>query len=457
MSANSETIKLEILRRLKALPLSQQTKSLVVKLAHGRAFAEVCMGLTENEQTLANNLWDKYKSQVSDILNEGWAKEIPWLTEAVFMTLDVKMKKLRPTDDQGKVLFWKLAGALKRIVMNEINPAINRVFKELPNGMPASGTNFIDVIEDILDEICRAKHEAPSTNDGGLGGSSAKKAASTSPYDDDDDDNNAAAAEQPHNTRGKGKGKAKAKQQAEPQTATAADEQVAAAASLEQDGGQSAASPTLGAAIVAAAKTRPAGWIPAELFLMVMNGVLSQEPNVVFAPPTPVDNQGGAKFPSREAVREAAAAAKAGRAAGAPLKDAKSTQLEAFNRKTAVAEARLLQGAYEDEIHVREVHMAELVTAIKMLKEDIAEPDSDDDQAEMKERLKALKKRRNDLMDKPMPVPPPKYTRTGVMMGPPPLSSSAASYSSLSSASFSSSTLKKKTDFLSSFRALLFA
>ena len=86
-------------------------------------------------------------------------------------------------------------------------------------------------------------------------------------------------------------------------------------------------------------------------------------------------------MPSREAVREAAAAAKAGRAAGAPLKDAKSTQVEAYNRKTAVAEARLFQGAYEDEIHVREVHMAELVTAIKMLKEDIAEPDSDDDQA----------------------------------------------------------------------------
>ena len=167
-------------------------------------------------------------------------------------------------------------------------------------------------------------------------------------------------------------------------------------------------------------------------------GVLSPNPSPVFAPPNG-DSQGSAKLPSRETIREAAAAAKSGRAAGPPLKDAKSTQVEAYNRKTAVAEARLLQGAYEDEIHVREVHMAELVTAIKMLKEDIAEPDSDDDQAEMKERLKALKKRRNDLMDKPMPVPPPKYTRTGVMMGPPPLSSSAASYSSLCSASSSSS------------------
>ena len=439
--AASEAMKLELIRRAKASTLNQQTKTLFIKHALGRAYVEVCTSLPESEQTLANNLWEKYKSQVSDILIDGWAKEIPWLTKAVYMTVDVKMKKLRPTDDQGKVLFWKLAGALKRVVMNEINPAINRVFKKLPNGTPASGTNYIDVLDDILTEIWKSKQEASSTNDGGLGGSSAKKADLPSPYDDadddDDNDDNDAA------TLGKGKGKAKAKQQAEPQTATETDEQVAAAVSLGQEGGESAASPTLGAAIVAAMKPRPAGWFPPELLLVLDQGVLSPDPSPVFAPPNG-DIQGGAKFPSRETIREAAAAAKAGRAAGAPLKDAKSTQVEAYNRKTAVAEARLLQGAYEDEIHVREVHMAELVTAIKMLKEDIAEPDSDDDQAEMKARLKALKKRRNDLMDKPMPVPPPKYTRTGVMMGPPPLSSSAASYSSLSSASlrcsFSSST-----------------
>ena len=437
--AASEAMKLELIRRAKASTLNQQTKTLFIKHALGRAYVEVCTSLTESEQTLANNLWEKYKSQVSDILIDGWAKEIPWLTKAVYMTVDVKMKKLRPTDDQGKVLFWKLAGALKRVVMNEINPAINRVFKKLPNGMPASGTNYIDVLDNILNEIWKSKQEASSTNDGGLGGSSAKKADLPSPYNDEDnDDDNDDNDDNDAATLGKGKGKAKAKQQAEPLTATETDEQVAAAVSLGQEGGESAASPTLGAAIVAAMKPRPAGWFPPELLLVLDQGVLSPYPSPVFAPPNG-DSQGSAKLPSRETIREAAAAAKSGRAAGPPLKDAKSTQVEAYNRKTAVAEARLLQGAYEDEIHVREVHMAELVTAIKMLMEDISEPDSDDDQAEMKERLKALKKRRNDLMDKPMPVPPPKYTRTGVMMGPPPLSSSAASYSSLCSASSSSS------------------
>ena len=110
--AASEAMKLELIRRAKASTLNQQTKTLMIKHALGRAYVEVCMSLTESEQTLANNLWEKYKSQVSDILIDGWAKEIPWLTKAVYMTVDVKMKKLRPTDDQGKVLFWKLAGAL---------------------------------------------------------------------------------------------------------------------------------------------------------------------------------------------------------------------------------------------------------------------------------------------------------------------------------------------------------
>ena len=186
--AASEAMKLELIRRAKASTLNQATKTLFIKHALGRAYVEVCTSLTESEQTLANNLWEKYKSQVSDILIDGWAKEIPWLTKAVYMTVDVKMKKLRPTDDQGKVLFWKLAGALKRVVMNEINPAINRVFKKLPNGMPASGTNYIDVLDNILNEIWKSKQEASSTNDGGLGGSSAKKADLPSPYDDDDDD-----------------------------------------------------------------------------------------------------------------------------------------------------------------------------------------------------------------------------------------------------------------------------
>ena len=81
--AASEAMKLELIRRAKASTLNQQTKNLFIKHALGRAYVEVCTSLTESEQTLANNLWEKYKSQVSDILNDGWAKEIPWLTKAV--------------------------------------------------------------------------------------------------------------------------------------------------------------------------------------------------------------------------------------------------------------------------------------------------------------------------------------------------------------------------------------